>query len=500
MMLHTEMNPYLGNFGCPAAAEQLLFKRQNSFEDEVESIYLSNLKKQQDHQQQQQQPQDVGGAATPASTTIGGSNNLAAAFKPDIYDSMEFAVAKPEDVTGQTLASKVEDPEQDEDVSNILEANFDFSTLIDDDDMDVTDNTEIEGQKFIDEMKEFLGRFEEKEPAPNAWAKEAVSSDQVSSGSGVLPETLAEELLSMEQRQTLNNMPTEFPAMDENDMAQAEELLDMLIAGHGQQEQPTTDILQQAMDDSGFQGDDSVLVEEEEATAVAPAVVPAVVPAVAPAVVPAVVPAVASAVAPSQTYQVSNVTQLRTADGKNIIIVVQPAVVNSLAAPAAVVGNSLTAPAAVVSNSLAVPAAGVNNSLTVAAEEDEVVIEDSDSDWTPEVANGNSSSRTRSGNSRKKPGRKPEVRSAAPVAEDGKVSKRSYKGIKDKRLRKKIQNVDAARRYRDRKKKEESEIEEEAKILTKRNTELKEKLADIENEFKTMKKLMTDLGLVKFVK
>jgi len=42
-------------------------------------------------------------------------------------------------------------------------------------------------------------------------------------------------------------------------------------------------------------------------------------------------------------------------------------------------------------------------------------------------------------------------------------------------------------------------VEEEEKLLMKRNKELKDQLSDIESEFKTMKKLMGELGLIKFV-
>jgi len=478
MMLHSDMSAFLGNFGCPAAAEQLqLFKRQNSFEDEVESIYLSNLKKQD---QQQQQPQDVAKTAT-----AGGGLNLAAAcYQPDLYDSMEFAVARPEDVTGQTLAAPiVEDPE--EDVSNILDANFDFSTLNDDDDdeimVGVTDTNanaaEIEGQKFIDEMKGFLDQFEE--PAPNAGAVQVTQQAQEVKEERALPETLAEELLSMEQLHTLNNMPNKFPALDVNEQAQADELLDMLLASEQEEQQQHTDIVQEAMvgldlhDDSGFQGDESVIVQE-------------------PVVASGGVPAAQALPDTQQTYKVSNITQLRTADGKNIIILVQP----SVQRPAAVINDSLTAPA-VINNGLT--AAVVDNSSTAAAvEEDEaVVIDDSDSDWTPEDKATSSSSKARS-ISKKKPGRKPEARSSAPVSRDGKVGKRSYKGIKDKKLRKQKQNVDAARRYRDKKKKEELEIEEEEKRLSKINIALKKELKEKEMQFEMFKKLMEDLGYAKF--
>lgn len=502
-----------------------LFKRQNSFEDEVESIYLSSsdLKKQD----QLQLLQDAAASKASSTTNLIGLTGLTGLIKSagqDPYDSMEFAVAKPEDVTGQTLAYKVEDPEEDaaEDVSNLLEANFDFSQLMDDpvDDINLKGNidaktnshdhqddaTEMEGQKFIDEMKEFLGRFET--PAAPAAASAAVATASNSfqvqqsvataavshgmddSGGAALPESLAEELLSMEQRITLNNMPaatSEFPLMDETDLTQAEEMLDLLLADvNGSDEQvqqleKQTDILQEAMlsqnlHDSGFvdQDEEEVAMETEANNSAG------------------VIPEVAAASPSVSTYNVSNVTQFQTADGKQVIIVIQP----TPAAPAATTGN-LTS----FAGSRAKLAANAAPPRVVAADESYLTADhDSfDSDWTPDEAVAARKTNT-SATSKKRPGRKPEVRASQPVTQDGRVAKRSYKAITDRKKRKKMQNVEAARRYRDKKKQEQSEMETEEQILLAKNKDLKEQLADIENEFKTMKKLMIELGLVKFVK
>lgn len=533
-MLHTEMNPLMAAAAATAAAangaacfdqQQLsLFKRQNSFEDEVESIYLSSsdLKKQD----QLQLLQDAAASKTSATTNLMGLTGLIKSAGQDPYDSMEFAVAKPEDVTGQTLAYKVEDPEEDaaEDVSNLLEANFDFSQLMDDpvDDINLKGNidaktnshdhqgdaTEVEGQKFIDEMKEFLGRFET--PAAPAAASAvaatannsfqvqqsvataAVSHGMDDSGEAALPESLAEELLSMEQRITLNNMPaatSEFPLMDETDLTQAEEMLDLLLADvNGRDEQvqqlekhQQTDILQEAMlsqnlHDSGFfdQDEEEVAMETEANNSAV------------------VIPEVAAASPSVPTYNVSNVTQFQTADGKQVIIVIQP----TPAAPAATTGN-LTS----FTGSLVKHAANAAPPRAVAADESYLTADNdsSDSDWTPDEAVAARKTNA-SATSKKRPGRKPEVRASKPVTQDGRVAKRSYKAITDRKKRKKMQNVEAARRYRDKKKQEQSEMETEEQILLAKNKDLKEQLADIENEFKTMKKLMIELGLVRFVK
>merc|ERR1719510_2100669 len=245
----------------------------------------------------------------------------------------------------------------------------------------------------------------------------------------------------MEQRQFLHSLDTPCPTLSENDMSQAEELLDMLLEGDvaEPEQQPATDILQAAMmsenlhDDSGFVEDPLVAAPETSGFVQEPLVA-----------------------AQETTYGVSNVTQFQTADGNKVIIVIQPA------APAA--------PEVVAS--------------------DDIVVDDSDSDWTPDLEFPST---------KKKPGRKREARSKVAVTADGKVTKRSYTAVRDRKQRKKLQNVEAARRYRD-KKKQESEMEDEEKELRAKNTELKEKLTDIENEFETMKKLMVDLGLLKVVK
>jgi len=69
--------------------------------------------------------------------------------------------------------------------------------------------------------------------------------------------------------------------------------------------------------------------------------------------------------------------------------------------------------------------------------------------------------------------------------------------IKDKKERKKHQNVQAARKYRDKKKDEQNKIETEELFFATKNSELKSQVAELEAEVKTMKKLMTELGIIK---
>jgi len=476
MMLHSEMNQFLQGFGpatslASGCSEHFLLKHQNSFEDEVESIYFSDLKKQQ---QQQDQHQQDGKMAAAVAASAGPITSMAAAAAAASFN--EFQMVRPEDVTGQTIAVKLEDSEDD-----VIKANFDLSTLLDHEDDLVEDmiasgdddNGDVmaEGDRTIAEMQEFLGRFEGASPPDAITTPTATTTIQdESSSTDVLPDNLAEELLSMEQRHTLESMKTQCPDMTDYDSFQAEMLLDMLLETVPEPQQQTavqhqqTDILQEAMrsqnlHDSGFmdqeeEEEDSVVVEETP-TAITTAPV-------------ATIP---------RTYNVSNVSQFQTADGKKVIIVIQPAT----ASPAVAQQQPAVAPA-------------------VQTEDDsssDVVVEDSDSDWTPEDSSAASSRCTAT--SKRKPGRKPEARVTKPVTHDGRVAKRSYRGVKDRKERKKLQNVEAARRYRDKKKQEQSEKEDEEKILMDRNKELKAKLADVENEFKTMKKLMRELGL-NFVK
>jgi len=69
--------------------------------------------------------------------------------------------------------------------------------------------------------------------------------------------------------------------------------------------------------------------------------------------------------------------------------------------------------------------------------------------------------------------------------------------IKDKKERKKQQNVEAARRYRDKKKSELLDVELGENALSERNKELKSEVADLEVKVRTMKQLMAELGILK---
>merc|ERR1719158_1691349 len=68
----------------------------------------------------------------------------------------------------------------------------------------------------------------------------------------------------------------------------------------------------------------------------------------------------------------------------------------------------------------------------------------------------------------------------------------------DKKERKKAQNRTAAFRYREKKKSELDLAEEELEALADRNSQLQEKLAEMETEFKYLKNLMVEAGLGKY--
>jgi len=68
----------------------------------------------------------------------------------------------------------------------------------------------------------------------------------------------------------------------------------------------------------------------------------------------------------------------------------------------------------------------------------------------------------------------------------------------EKKERKKAQNRTAAFRYREKKKSEQDLIDEELDLLSAKNGVLKDKLTEMETEFKYLKKLMTEAGLGRY--
>lgn len=106
----------------------------------------------------------------------------------------------------------------------------------------------------------------------------------------------------------------------------------------------------------------------------------------------------------------------------------------------------------------------------------------SDSDWTPDSPKASK-------------GRPPVKRTSMKAKSSRKNIGTPF--IKDKKERKKHQNVEAARRYRDKKKFEQENVESEEQALADKNKGLKSEVADLEVKVRTMKQLMVELGILK---
>lgn len=106
----------------------------------------------------------------------------------------------------------------------------------------------------------------------------------------------------------------------------------------------------------------------------------------------------------------------------------------------------------------------------------------SDSDWTPDSPKASK-------------GRPPVKRTSLKAKSSRKNVGTPF--IKDKKERKKHQNVEAARRYRDKKKSEQIDVESEEQGLADKNKGLKSEVADLEVKVRTMKQLMVELGILK---
>merc|ERR1711971_236027 len=157
------------------------------------------------------------------------------------------------------------------------------------------------------------------------------------------------------------------------------------------------------------------------------------------------------------TEQVNLSSSLVTAEGQNVIIIIAPSS----------------------------PTESVVTTATTTS--------DSDTEWTPSpsplspaqlslLSRKPEQTRTRKKYARSKP---PSPPSVAPYPAD-------------KEERKKAQNRTAAFRYREKKKSEQDLAEEEVEALADKNSQLQEKLVEMETEFKYLKKLMVEAGLGKY--
>lgn len=107
----------------------------------------------------------------------------------------------------------------------------------------------------------------------------------------------------------------------------------------------------------------------------------------------------------------------------------------------------------------------------------ENITSDSDSDYQPEISIPHSGGR----------GARPKVKKE-PTSSETVLHK-----VKDRKLRKKQQNKDAATRYRQKKKIEQDIINDEVAQLEGRNTELKDKVDQMSKEISYLKSLLTDV-------
>merc|ERR1711894_602453 len=107
----------------------------------------------------------------------------------------------------------------------------------------------------------------------------------------------------------------------------------------------------------------------------------------------------------------------------------------------------------------------------------------SDSDWTPDSPKASKG--------------RPPVKRTSMKAKSSRKNVGCTPFIKDKKERKKHQNVEAARRYRDKKKSEQENVESEEQALANKNKGLKSEVSDLEVKVRTMKQLMVELGILK---
>jgi len=386
--------------------------------------------------------------------------------KKDLIDDvmmtsdMFYPSAKPSDITGQSLAVTME-TDKSKVLSSMLIPTIHTPMLAQDHVSNVIKPATVaiaaphktvqasksigveETQEVIEEIQDFLDQFTDEGMEQN---------DEI--------RNLADELLSEGQKANLEAMdvtacPLANSTMSEEDFTAAEDLLDQLIQGNFTSEEIKE--LEGSVD-TGYSSSNQASIN------------------------------------------VSNVSEIITEDGQNIIIVIAPSPSEDLKhhqilAP--------TTPNNQVLASLNVPVSTDTSYQPSELSDDESNTSGEDSDWVPEAVSANVRYKSKADTTtqpKNKPGRRLQARTTSTtstVSSTGRVHK--IKTIKDRKERKKMQNVEAARRYRDKKKAEESKVETEEKQLMKKNLALKETLNGIEGELNTIKKLMTELGLIKLV-
>lgn len=163
-------------------------------------------------------------------------------------------------------------------------------------------------------------------------------------------------------------------------------------------------------------------------------------------------------------------TSVVSEDGQNVIIIIAP---NS---PAEC--DSFLEPVSVTPNS---PTATTDSDCSY----------DTDPEWSPSPASNTSFATQILSTPEQTKHRKKYARSRPPQPPIGPYPV-------EKKERKKAQNRTAAFRYREKKKTEQDFIDEELDLLSTKNNVLKDKLTEMETEFKYLKKLMIEAGLGRY--
>lgn len=307
-------------------------------------------------------------------------------------------------------------------------------------------------QNLIDEMESFLRQHEDGASAKEEEEFVMVEAPVAETNSGL---DLLEQV--MEEVQMKEELDLAAPAaLSAEESEQAEAILDALIKGD-----LTTDY------ESSINNAAIEIVEETATTITKREVVPV-------------------AVAPQKPKKqpifngINNISEVVTADGQKIVIVIANDMPTAGGNKAEVI-SSIKAQVQATIPAVAIASPAQQQSPRSEPEDT------SDSDWSPYSPAVSTKTAT-----------KTKGVSVGRVAKQrGPYSKRAHASVRDKKERKKLQNVEAARRYRDKKKLEQNVIESEEDILERKNKSLKGKLSEMENELNTLKKLMTELGLVK---
>ena len=441
-MFQSEMSDLMSGI----SPELLLLGHEEEIENQVSEILLQDFNDFQKFALAQNQQQDDGFD----------KRDLMDEAAADIF----YPSAKPSDITGQSLAATMETDKNKVLSSMTIPTNnankfaFVEPVKVHQTTAEKMDSTTAqhngkddiqETQEVIEEIQDFLDQFMDDTIDHNAEVR-----------------NLADELLSEGQKATLEAMdvtscPLANSTMNEEDLSAAEDLLDNLIHGNFTDEEIKE--LEQS-NDTGY----------------------------------------VSSNQPSFT-NVSNVSEIITDDGQNIIIVIAPS--SSSHEPTMDLAHTTSTGTNEVLASLSLPVsnASYQQSEVEVSDDDESNISSEDSDWLPDNEVAQHQPKAHNDRQKKKPGRQLQDRTksltSSARSSNGRVNK--IKTIQDRKERKKMQNVEAARRYRDKKKAEESKVDTEEKKLLKKNSELKETLSGIEGELNTIKKLMTELGLIKLV-